>query len=101
MCTEASAPRAAGFRVWAVMSQGLGPRVGSPPPKSVDAAYPHPPVHNHSLLNPESNRYASEGYRECPRRRYTPMPTKPAPSRRSVEGAGTVPVSENAALKGP
>jgi hypothetical protein len=42
-----------------------------------------------------------EGYRERPRCRYAPMPTKPAPSRRSVEGAGTVPVSENAALKGP
>src|SRR6202023_784523 len=32
---------------------------------------------------------------------YTRMPARPKPRRRSVEGAGTVPVNENAALNGP
>ena len=48
MCTVASAPAAFRVRVWAVMSRGCGPRVGCPPPESVDAAYP--PVHKHFFL---------------------------------------------------
>ncbi len=48
MCTVASAPAAFRVRVWAVMSRGCGPRVGCPPPESVDAAYP--PVHKHFVL---------------------------------------------------
>ena len=49
--TVPSAPEAAGVRVWdvEVMSRGRGPRVGCPPPESVDVAYP--PVHNHFFLS--------------------------------------------------
>ena len=43
-----AAPAAFRVRVWAVMSRGCGPRVGCPPPESVDAAYP--PVHKHFFL---------------------------------------------------
>ena len=47
-CKGRAAPGPAGVRVWAVMSRGCGPRVGCPPPESVDAAYP--PVHKHFFL---------------------------------------------------
>src|SRR5712692_95392 len=65
MNAVASAPAAFRVRVWAVMSRGCGPRVGCPPPESVDAAYP--PVHKHFLLNsqisvgwPKENRRLSK-----------------------------------------
>src|SRR6266853_2297243 len=48
MNAVASAPAACRVRVWEVMSRGCGPRVGCPPPESVDAAYP--PVHKHFFL---------------------------------------------------
>ena len=51
----AAVPGPAGVRVWEVMSLGRRPRGRCPPPEGVDVAYPHPPVHNRSLLSTDSS----------------------------------------------